>query len=561
MKLKKQIILFCLITIIEISFNNLFSQIIQTKPTRQSSLEAFSQGNYEKAYGEFRELLLTYTKDPLYKYYSGVCLVKLNRDPGLAVNLLQQSLQEADAIRTLPSDGQFYLGRAQQMSGKFPEATGSFNLYTDRVGKKAAKEMGVPELLLQCSQKQGQVSDSELKPVAELKNDKTDTSKADVKPTIKQPVQKTLEKTSDNKVNLPVKYDKILGEAIEFQYKADSVNSIINEQKKQIEKLSGTEKLALRIKINENEKTAVSFQTSADQKYQEAQLEMNPTSDSTLHLKEIAGKTELKVVNDSGKKADNKIVKVTDRKSDTTKVIVPPVKPQMEIFTFFEALPKTVTDPNAKIVIDPEVPPGLIYRIQIAVFRNPVVPSYFKGLSPVYGFKIEGTDKTIYYAGMFRKFSDANKALGAVKSKGFKDAFIVPLSENKRVSMDRAALQEKEWGGKSFYSIDKTLPETKADTITPTLTFRVEVIRSLKPLTEDVVEGIRKMAGNRGLDIKLLEDGKIDYLIGKFITFETAAEYSDLLKKNGYREAQVVAWLGGKEIPIETARQLIEKLK
>jgi hypothetical protein len=155
MKLKKQIILFCLITIIEISFNNLFSQIIQTKPTRQSSLEAFSQGNYEKAYGEFRELLLTYTKDPLYKYYSGVCLVKLNRDPGLAVNLLQQSLQEADAIRTLPSDGQFYLGRAQQMSGKFPEATGSFNLYTDRVGKKAAKEMGVPELLLQCSQKQG----------------------------------------------------------------------------------------------------------------------------------------------------------------------------------------------------------------------------------------------------------------------------------------------------------------------------------------------------------------------------------------------------------------------
>jgi hypothetical protein len=80
-------------------------------------------------------------------------------------------------------------------------------------------------------------------------------------------------------------------------------------------------------------------------------------------------------------------------------------------------------------------------------------------------------------------------------------------------------------------------------------------------LTEDVVEGIRKMAGNRGLDIKLLEDKKIDYLIGKFITFETAAEYSDLLKRNGYNEAQVVAWLGKKEIPIETAKQLVEKLK
>jgi sulfur carrier protein ThiS len=50
-------------------------------------------------------------------------------------------------------------------------------------------------------------------------------------------------------------------------------------------------------------------------------------------------------------------------------------------------------------------------------------------------------------------------------------------------------------------------------------------------------------------------------LVGKFITFETAAEYADLLKRNGYREAQVVAWLGKKEIPIETARHLFDNLK
>ena len=69
------------------------------------------------------------------------------------------------------------------------------------------------------------------------------------------------------------------------------------------------------------------------------------------------------------------------------------------------------------------------------------------------------------------------------------------------------------------------------------------------------------MAGNRGLDIQPVDGGKIAYLIGKFITFETAAEYADLLIRNGYREAQVVAWLGKKEIPIDTARQLFENLK
>ena len=32
------------------------------------------------------------------------------------------------------------------------------------------------------------------------------------------------------------------------------------------------------------------------------------------------------------------------------------------------------------------------------------------------------------------------------------------------------------------------------------------------------------MAGNRGLDIITTDDGKIAYLIGKFITFESAAD-------------------------------------
>ncbi len=70
------------------------------------------------------------------------------------------------------------------------------------------------------------------------------------------------------------------------------------------------------------------------------------------------------------------------------------------------------------------------------------------------------------------KLADARKALPSVKSKGFKDAFVIALLDNKRVSADRAATLEKEWGGRAFYSIEKIVPETKADTITPTLTFQ-----------------------------------------------------------------------------------------
>ena len=86
-------------------------------------------------------------------------------------------------------------------------------------------------------------------------------------------------------------------------------------------------------------------------------------------------------------------------------------------------------------------------------------------------------------------------------------------------------------------------------------------MRSSKPLKGDIYSGIEKMAGTRGLDILKLDDGSVAYVIGKFITFESAEEYADLLVRNGYREARVIAWLGKKEIPIETARQLFENMK
>ena len=238
------------------------------------------------------------------------------------------------------------------------------------------------------------------------------------------------------------------------------------------------------------------------------------------------------------KQSDNKAIKNIDHQLDPTKNVVPAIKKTVESFTFFRVLAKPLTDPKEKITINPEVPPGLIYRIQIAVFRNPVAPSYFKGITPVYGFKIAGTNNTAYYVGMFRRSTDANKALPAVKAKGFKDAFVVALSGNKRVSSDRAAILEKEWGKKPFISMVKSVPENSIDTIPPTLSFRVEVIRSLKPLKDDMVEGIKKMSGTRGLDIQPLDDGNIAYLIGKFITFESAAEYADLLIRNGYRRSQ-----------------------
>jgi len=488
----------------------------QKKPTRQSSFEAFSKGDYEKAYLEFSELLLIYTKDPLYKYYSGVCLVKLNSAPAKAVELIQQSLQGATAVKSVSSDAWFYLGRARQMAGSYLDAVEAYNLYTEQAGKKVAREQGVPQYIQQCMDNKGALSPSEAKkePVAEKPKPVEPKSSPTVAVAVvapPPPPPPPAEKKVTPKKTVSSEYELILSQALEYQIKADSLNSLGNESQ------------------------AASFQKMADAKYEEARLAMNPQQ----------------------KKSDQAPVVI----QSTAAIAAPAKAPAVPAGTlvFFEILPKPVTDPKAKIVIDPEVPEGLVYRMQMGVFRNPVAPSFFKGISPVYGFRVAGTDKTNYYAGMFRRMADAKQALAAVKAKGFKDSFIVPLVANKTVSADRAVMLEKEWGDKPFAGIKGQGAVAPSDTIPPELLFRVEVIKSAKPLKDDAADAVRKLAGSRGLDIRSTDDGKTSYLVGKFITFDSAGEYAGLMVRNGYPEAKVVAFLGQKEIPVETAKGLFEK--
>jgi hypothetical protein len=538
------------------SLNNVFAQKSQPAATRLSSMEAFSKGDYEQAYNGFSQLLLKYPKDPLYKYYSGACLVMMKKDPDDAVTLMQQSLNGASVVKSLPPDALFYLGRAQQLSGKFTDAIASYSLYTDQVGKKAAREQGVPGYIQECENNKGMVTAETSIPKITAAGEKTEISKPEEQSVVSNTEKPPDAKEISERKELPPDYENTLDEALKSQYKADSLNLLAEEQKKQLDKLPESEKTSFKMKISQNEILATAYQKSADMKYSEAQAKMNPDHETVpqktdtmapVLRTEPAGVEEAKIASEASVQPEmvKKEVQVSVKSAG--------------IFSLFEVLPKEAVYPDEKIKIDPECPAGLIYRIQLAVFRNPIAPSFFKGITPVYGLKVPGTDKINYYAGMFRKSSDAKKALLQVKATGFKDAFIVALSDNKPVSADRAAVLENEWGMKPL--VDLTLPGATLDTIPPTLAFRVEVIRSLKPLKADAVEALRTMAGNRGLDILHLSDGNNIYLIGKFITFESAAEYADLLIRNNYRGAKVVAWLGNKEVPLETARQLFNDLE
>ena len=538
------------------SVNSFYAQINQPAPTRQTAMDAFAKGNYDQAYNGFSLLLAKYPKDPLYKYYSGACLVMMKKDPEDAVQLLQQSLSSASVVRTLPPDGLFYLGRAQQMTGRFAEAIESYTAYADQVGKKVAREQNVPGYIQECEGRKGMIVAAAPKPGGAVSNETAPAAKPASQTTVNEAAGNKDVNASQGKTELPAEYEDLLDEALRLQYKADSLNQLAAEQKKQVDNLPEAQKSSFKMKISQNEMLAASYQKSADDKYNEAQVKMNPKLGVVPRKADSVSPTETK---QPVTEQQNVIIPPPALQTDTLKKAMPPARKPAEIYSYFEILPKGAAYPYEKIKIDPEVPAGLIYRIQLAVFKNPVAPSFFKGITPVYGFRVQGTDNTNYYAGMFRRSADAKKALQAVKETGFKDAFIISLSDRKPVSPDRAAVLENEWGNKPF--VDIGIPGVAADTIPPELVFRVEVARAMKPMKPDAVETLKTFAGSRGLDILHLSDGNIVYLIGKFITFESAAEYSDLLIRNNYRGAKVVAWLGNKEVPVETARQLFNDLK
>jgi len=567
------------------------SQSAVQRPSRQSAMEAFSNKEYELAYTRFMELSDLYPKDPVYKYYPGVCLVLLKREPQRAIAFLSEADKQSASMRSVPGDLLFYLGRAQQMDGRFTEAIQSYNLFIAQAGKKAAKDFKVDEYINECKSGNGRISGKELQ-VAEsgIKVEQTLITNGPPAPE-KQSVR--TENAGKPVEPLPADYDRILTEAMVYHVKADSLARVAETMKGGLEKLQYQDRVAAKTRIAEIEAQEAHYRKLSDQKADnkmsqetasivpavtgaedKRQTVQNPKDRSDRSGVSVVAPDTGKSQTKSGqsyqgrKSIESEEINLTVQvKKDSVKQsagkgsVVEQVKKQPVVLSEFEINPKPAGKTGEMVPINPEQPEGLVYRIQVAVFRNRVEMSFFKGIAPAYGYRIQGTDKTTYYIGLFRRSSDAHKALESVKKKGFRDAFLVASMGGKPVSAGRAAVLEKEWGNKSLKKPEAIGQQSSSDTIPPVLTFRVEVKRSAKPLKEDVVETMRKVAGNRGFDIMETENKQVLYLIGNFITFESASEYADLLVRNGYHDAKVVAWMGKKEIPVDTARQLFEKIQ
>ena len=213
----------------------IYSQDMAVRPSRQAAMDSFIRGEYRKALGEFEGLLDGYSFD-LYKYYSGVCLVNLKSDPVRAADYLKEAIEGSAAADIIPDDALFYLGRANQLAGRFPEALESYGKFREKAGHRKARELNVAGYVRECNERRGSLSEQELK-----------TAAAVAAPSAEKPAGQVIEKQPPLKKEVPAEYDRVLSEAMKYQVKERKVT--VQDWNKFIKKvLISEEDLQARIK-------------------------------------------------------------------------------------------------------------------------------------------------------------------------------------------------------------------------------------------------------------------------------------------------------------------------
>ena len=517
------------------------------QPSKSEAQAAWVRGSYEVAYEHYNGLLLLYSRDPLYKYYTGACLVKMERDIARAVTLLESAINSSVYVKSVPDDVWFYYGRALQMNGSFALATEAYGSFARAAGKKVAAEYEVQTYIDQCSRGQGALS-----PV---------TAVAAATATTANPVAAT---TATSSVSALTTTKPATPETSgKSQTPPGAPESPAGEvaNKSQVPATASKPtppKAASRPQVPAASDLPAEYATGLAEA-----LRLQHEADSALQTAgDTAGSATLQA------RADSIFLTLEANEAASSEKGVPE-EPQMlppaHLFSDFEFRPSPAYSDKNPVPVDFSIPPGLVYTIQIAAFKNPVAPSLFKGLYPVFGGMRAGSDATYYYTGLFRRLEDAQQALPTARGAGFPDAFVIAMMDGMQVSMERARELEKQWGTKTLPGKEVFITEnngTGAVSALPvgTLSFRAEVMRISKPVKPEVIEKIELLAGTRGLDMIKNSDGETVFLIGNFITFESADEYVSLLIRNGYSTARVAAYVGMQEIPVEAAMDLLNKL-
>ena len=194
------------------------------------------------------------------------------------------------------------------------------------------------------------------------------------------------------------------------------------------------------------------------------------------------------------------------------------------------------------------LPEGLIFRIQVGVFRNAVPDYFFREFSPVSGERLTN-ELTAYLTGFFVNSLQANEARKQVRGLGYTDAFIVAYCDGKRIPIKQALEYEKK-GLCNPRDQGEVLNEATAllnaqEALNPT---SINIPKELYYTVQ--VAALKNQDNGKLNNVPALfyfqsKTGLYKYNSGKFKQLNDAKLQRDALKKLGYTDAYIVAYRDG----------------
>ena len=251
----------------------------------------------------------------------------------------------------------------------------------------------------------------------------------------------------------------------------------------------------------------------------------------------------------------------------------------------------SVYNENTPIPINPTMPAGLVFQVQVGAFRNNIPQDLFGDFAPVMAEELPN-GITRYRAGIFKAYKGAIVARNEIRERGYSDAFVVAYINGERLtgtqaqhileqarvdegmtlaetrikpdpaaavsepiaaSISGTSNQTEEGPIRTDYYNDPDAAEANLVETTSGLFFTVQVGVYSKPVKLDALYNLVE------LNSELTAGGYIRYTSGRYTSTETAEIRKSEVIEKGVTDAFITAYYNGKRISAARAQSILEE--
>ena len=108
----------------------------------EEAMQSFNSKDYAGAFTDFQQLLNMYPKEPEYQYYSGICLLRMNRQLDKAIAYLAFA-----ASKNATKDAYYYLGRAYHLNYQFDDAVNAYKSFERTAPGRVKRKFNTDHLI------------------------------------------------------------------------------------------------------------------------------------------------------------------------------------------------------------------------------------------------------------------------------------------------------------------------------------------------------------------------------------------------------------------------------